>query len=367
MVTCTVTGANGFVASYIVKELLLHGYRVHGTVRSLNNKETYSHLLELENAANLHLFEADLTIQNSFDAAIKDVDFVIHTACPFYLTTYDVINNVDGAHEKLVVPSLEGTKNVLSSVEKYHDKIQRFVFTSSTGALIGYGDREHDRTYNENDWNTKSSLSNNPFAYSKAVAEKYVWDWWTTLKETNDTKLQVSTVLPVLVLGPIMNVQRVKTYGIEHLNTSSRIMVDNLLKKKIDPENGHKVSTNGFSIVHTQDVARIHRLVIENSKAAGQRFIAFSGKAQWIAINRLIVRKFPQFVETIPLQVESEFTEQVGFDRMVRFTSAHLLETIPEFGEFISVEQTVLDSISSLVEHQIPEMLESSLVTKSLN
>jgi nucleoside-diphosphate-sugar epimerase len=365
MKTVLVTGCNGFIASYIVKELLEHGYCVHGTVRSIAQTVTYSHLLSLQGSINLTLFEADLMIPNSFDEAMENVQFVIHTACPFYLTTYDVINNTDGAYEKLVVPSLEGTRNVLASVAKFHDKIERFVFTSSTGALIGYGDREYDRTYNEQDWNVKSSLTNNPFAYSKTVAEKLVWEWWETIKAEHNSSIQVSTVLPVLVLGPFLNIERVKTLGIDHLNTSSRIMLNNLLKRKIDPENGHKVGTNGFSIVHVSDVARIHRLVMEAPQAAGQRFVAFSGKQQWITLNRIIADIYPRYKDTVPLVVESELTEQVGYDRMVRFTSKHLLETIPEFGEFISVEKTVTETMDYLINSGVADMLAATIEDKT--
>lgn len=41
-----VTGASGYIASHIIRELLSKGYRVVGTVRNANNKEKYSFLYE---------------------------------------------------------------------------------------------------------------------------------------------------------------------------------------------------------------------------------------------------------------------------------------------------------------------------------
>ena len=45
-----VTGATGYVASHLIKELLQRGYEVVGTVRSLAKKEKYAYLLDLPHA-----------------------------------------------------------------------------------------------------------------------------------------------------------------------------------------------------------------------------------------------------------------------------------------------------------------------------
>lgn len=60
--TAVVTGANGFVATELVKELLARGYNVRGTVRSLSNAKKIEHLISLHRAfpGKLELAEADL-------------------------------------------------------------------------------------------------------------------------------------------------------------------------------------------------------------------------------------------------------------------------------------------------------------------
>ena len=57
-----VTGATGFVASQLIKQLLEKGYTVRGTVRSLQNKDKVQHLEKLGQAmaGHLTLHEADL-------------------------------------------------------------------------------------------------------------------------------------------------------------------------------------------------------------------------------------------------------------------------------------------------------------------
>lgn len=85
--TVTVTGATGFIATELVKQLLEKGYDVRGTVRSLKNEENVAHLKALDAAlpGNLTLHEADLLQEGSFDNVVKGSDYVFHTASPFFM------------------------------------------------------------------------------------------------------------------------------------------------------------------------------------------------------------------------------------------------------------------------------------------
>ena len=51
--TAVVTGASGFVASEVVKELLIKGWNVRGTVRSLSKQEKVAHLEALGKVCSL--------------------------------------------------------------------------------------------------------------------------------------------------------------------------------------------------------------------------------------------------------------------------------------------------------------------------
>ncbi|RVW22683.1 Dihydroflavonol 4-reductase [Vitis vinifera] len=63
-----VTGAAGFVASWLVKLLLQRGYTVRATVRDPNDPKKTEHLLSLDGAKErLRLFKADLLEEGSFD------------------------------------------------------------------------------------------------------------------------------------------------------------------------------------------------------------------------------------------------------------------------------------------------------------
>ncbi|KAH0911455.1 hypothetical protein HID58_034776 [Brassica napus] len=76
-----VTGGTSFIASHVVKALLDFGYFVRTTVRDSSYEEKVRFLWELKGAKErLKIFEADLTVDGSFDDAVKGVDGVFHIA-----------------------------------------------------------------------------------------------------------------------------------------------------------------------------------------------------------------------------------------------------------------------------------------------
>nr|CAB3460185.1 unnamed protein product [Digitaria exilis] len=80
-----VTGAGGFIASWIVKLLLERGYTVRGTLRDPADPKKTEHLRGLDGSSErLQLFKADLLDEGSFDAIVEGCECVFHTASPFY-------------------------------------------------------------------------------------------------------------------------------------------------------------------------------------------------------------------------------------------------------------------------------------------
>ena len=79
-----VTGANGFIGSHVVKQLLGAGYTVRAIVRDKDSEEKTAHLkkaAEDEGAADrLVLFSGDLMKAGDYDEAFAGADAVVHTA-----------------------------------------------------------------------------------------------------------------------------------------------------------------------------------------------------------------------------------------------------------------------------------------------
>ncbi|XP_065880493.1 bifunctional dihydroflavonol 4-reductase/flavanone 4-reductase-like isoform X2 [Euphorbia lathyris] len=79
--TVCVTGASGFIGSWLIMRLLESGYTVRATVHDPDNRSKVEHLLELPKAeTHLTLWKADLSVEGSFDDAIKGCHGVFHVA-----------------------------------------------------------------------------------------------------------------------------------------------------------------------------------------------------------------------------------------------------------------------------------------------
>ncbi|KAB2021407.1 hypothetical protein ES319_D07G136700v1, partial [Gossypium barbadense] len=128
--TVCVTEASGYIASWLVKQLLLRGYTVKASVRDPNDPRKTRHLLGLEGAeSRLMLFKADLLEQGSFDFRVEGCVGVFHIASPVYLHVLD-------PQAEFLDPVMKGTLNVLSSCAKTHS-VKQVVLTSSI-ATIAY-------------------------------------------------------------------------------------------------------------------------------------------------------------------------------------------------------------------------------------
>jgi NADP-dependent 3-hydroxy acid dehydrogenase YdfG len=139
-VIVTVTGAGGYLGEHLVKTLLEHGYTVRGTVRDPSKEEKLEVLKALPDAAERLTFHAaDLLVPGSFDSVVEGATYVVHSASPVAL---EVVANPE---ETLIRPAVEGTENVLASVQK-STTVKRVVLTGSFRAVFGLGD-EHPKGY----------------------------------------------------------------------------------------------------------------------------------------------------------------------------------------------------------------------------
>ena len=83
-----VTGANGFIASHVIDQLVRAGHRVRGTLRSLRDETKVESVRRLggdQAKYSLELVEADLLDAGAWHEAVKDMDFVVHMATPVVL------------------------------------------------------------------------------------------------------------------------------------------------------------------------------------------------------------------------------------------------------------------------------------------
>jgi len=192
-----VTGATGYVAGWLVKLLLEEGLTVHAAVRDPKNKAKLKYLDELagNSKGSIKYFKSNLLEVGSYADAMKGCELVFHTASPFTM-------DVNDPQKELIEPAKLGTRNVLEQANK-SASVKRIVLTSSCAAI--YGDNADLKNtpnglFTEDIWNTSSSVSHQPYSYSKTLAEQ---EAWRINKEQNRWDLVV--INPSLVLGPAIN------------------------------------------------------------------------------------------------------------------------------------------------------------------
>ncbi len=168
--TILVTGGAGYIGSWIVKYLVEKGHNVRVSVRDKLKTEKYVHLLNLEKeySGTIELWEANLTIPNSFDAVAKGCDSIIHVASPFTLS-------LKNPQQNLIDPALKGTQNVLNAATE-SGTVKKIVLTSSIAAIYGdnidWNSNLLPNGLSEEVFNQTSSINHQPYSYYKLLAEK---------------------------------------------------------------------------------------------------------------------------------------------------------------------------------------------------
>ncbi len=270
--TILVTGASGYLSSWIVKYLLTQGHTVHATVRDINNIEKVKHLFTLKQKYSKHLmiFEADLLIQKSFDEAMKNCDIVIHTASPYFL------DKPKNAHKELIEPAVNGTKNVLVSVNKT-ETVKRVVLTSSIVTLFNDAKDlscENDYKVTEEGLNNNSNSSYNTYAFSKTKAEEVARDI-----NMQQTRWDLITIHPGAIFGPSLSNRKDSTsinMMIQFLNGSFNTGVPKLK----------------LGVVDVRDVVKIHTIVALKDNSS-KKYIAVAETLSLIEIaQQLDIEKY---------------------------------------------------------------------------
>jgi nucleoside-diphosphate-sugar epimerase len=266
-----VTGASGYIASWIVKQLLEQGHTVHATVRNPDRLESVEHLKRAAAGApgKLALFRADLLEPGSFDAAMAGCQVVIHTASPF------LIGKVQDPEASLIRPAVEGTRNVLDAVERT-PSVKRVVLTSSVAAI--YGDAAEldgipGGAFTEAQWNTTSSVEHNPYPYSKVRAEQEA-----VARAKAQGRWQLVCINPGFVFGPSLT-KHSDSYSIETLLRFGRGKYLTGVPKL------------HFGCVDVRDVAAAHIRAAFTPEASG-RYIVSAGELWMSEIAQALRAKF---------------------------------------------------------------------------
>lgn len=242
-----VTGASGFIASWLVKLLLDRGYTVRGTVRNISDPLKVEHLKALKGAAErLHLYKADLLDDGCFDSIVDGCECVFHTASPVLLSA-----TACNPQKELIDPAVIGTINVLESCKKA-SSIKRVVITSSTAAVVFNNNPVDPDVKIDETWFSDINICKEKeewYSLAKTLAEKAAW------KFAEESGLDLVILHPSYTIGPLLQ---------PTLSVIPKSFLD-LIKEGKEPH------PSGISRwVDVRDVALAHMLAFENPSASGR-------------------------------------------------------------------------------------------------
>ncbi|KAJ4751020.1 Dihydroflavonol-4-reductase [Rhynchospora pubera] len=310
-----VTGASGFIGSWLVRDLLERGYTVHATVQNLDDDGETKHLKVIDGAAShLHLFQIDLLDPTSIYNAIKGTNGVFHLASPFVLTAKD-------PQKDIVELAVQGTLNVLRAAKDCG--IKRVILTSSTVAMAPNPHWPVDAVITEDCWGDVETLKKNELWYnlSKTLSEKAAWEF------AENECLEMVVINPGMVLGPVLP---------SSLGTSIKALVHVLQGVQLDTMLDLKNLFIGC--VDVRDVTRGMILLYENPSAKG-RHLCEESIIRWADFVDKVAELFPEY--PVKRALEDKQTWLVRAEKPSK-------KLINLGIEFTSIDKALRDTVESL-------------------
>ncbi|XP_024532701.1 tetraketide alpha-pyrone reductase 1 [Selaginella moellendorffii] len=308
-----VTGASGFLASWLVKRLLEEGYHVVGTVRDPDDASKTSHLWELPGARErLELKKADLVTQGAFDDIVQGCHGVFHVAAAVTFTYKE------DPQAEIVDPCLLGTLNVLNACKR-STTVKRVVCTSSVAAVRVRNDFKPDDVLDESVWSSPDCCRETQMWYGlgKTLSEQ------AALEFGKESGIDVITIAPSLIAGELLSSRP----------TASAADILRLLQ-------GAKQWMDHTGHVHLDDVAQAHLLAYTNPKASG-RYVCSAINMSAIELASFMSKRYPK--HKIASTDEIEVRWPANFKG---FSSRKLQDDLGI--QFKSLEQMFDDCVESL-------------------
>ncbi|MEO0487111.1 MAG: aldehyde reductase [Pseudomonadota bacterium] len=251
-----VTGASGFIAKHILRELFEKGYEVRASVRS--EKRT-AELTDLFPDAPLEFAFLDLTKDDGWAEAMTGCDVLMHTASPFPLA--------EPKHpDELIRPAVDGTLRAMNAAKAAG--ITRVILTSSCAAIYKDAAKPKMAPSDETNWTTPDDPSVGAYEASKTLAEKAAWDF-----VAQNPGMALTTINPGGVFGPSMDAN----YG------TSLEIVEQIMTGKIPV-----APPMNLVCVDVRDVAMMHVAAITLDATKGERFAAVSDTLYLLEMSKIL-------------------------------------------------------------------------------
>lgn len=269
-----VTNGTSYVGAWIVQYLLEEGNAVRITVENKEEIESYKYILELAEkyVGTLEVYEGKLLQAGSFDEAVEGADIVIHT-------DYQNFGSFTDAENEVVKPAVQGVKNVFEAINK-STSVKKVVVTGRMDSI--YCDRVEyteggNVGFNEESWNTASTLEHQPLSYAKTLSEKAAWEAYEGQEEK---RYELVVINAGILIGPSVT------------NTPefpSSVIVRNMVNGAL----GAGTPEIWDAFVDVRDAARAHISAAFKEEAKG-RIIVSGGISTFLEMAKIIERNYPK-------------------------------------------------------------------------
>ncbi|KAL3370532.1 hypothetical protein AABB24_007535 [Solanum stoloniferum] len=281
MVVC-VTGGSGYIASFLVKKLLERGYKVHATLRNLEDKSKVDLLKNLPNAEeNLKLFQADMYRPEEFEQAITGCEFVFHVATP-------CIHSEGFQDKNQVEAAVASVKNIVMSCIK-SGTVKRLIYT---GTVLAASPMKDDGNgfkdlMDETCW----TPLNVHFPFSDDFVMTYVEAKTACDREILNFGKDGFEVVS-LGFGLVGGTTLVSNISRSMANMLSVVTDDEIYynQLKFIEEVDGKVP-----IIHIEDVCEAHIFSMENNDSMNGRFLCASAFVSSAEIASYYQQNYPEF------------------------------------------------------------------------
>ncbi|KAL5548229.1 hypothetical protein UlMin_003460 [Ulmus minor] len=311
--TYCVTGASGYIGSWLVKTLLERGGKVHATVR---DPAKCLHLSSLWTGSDrLRLFKADLNEEGSFDEAVKGCDGVFHVAASMEFGVVVEENIESYVQSNIINPAIQGTLNLLRSCAK-SESVKRVVFTSSISTITAREINgewkpvvdESCQTPIDHVWSTKASGW--VYALSKLLTEEAAFRFATK------NGIDLVSLITSTVGGPFLT---------SSVPSSIQVLLSPITgdPKFLSILSAVNARMGSIALIHIEDICRAHLFLMENAKAEG-RYICCAKSCSLSKLFQHLAQDYPcsnlqrcNFEEDdhneVPPEISSKKLRDLGF------------------------------------------------------
>ena len=246
-----VTGATGFIGSFIVEEALNKGMEVWAAVRKTSS-------LEYLRDSRIHRIELNLSSEDDLKNQLKDhpFDYVVHAAgvtkCIHQEDFYRI--------------NTEGTKNLVNAIRTLKMPLKRFVYLSS---LSIFGPIREQQPYQEIT-EADTPQPNTAYGKSKLLAEQF-------LDSINESLKADEEPFPYVILRPT---------GVYGPREKDYFLMAKSIKEHSDFSVGYK--QQDITFVYVQDVVQAVFLAIDYGKTGRKYFLSDGQVYQSSTFSNLI-------------------------------------------------------------------------------